>query len=225
MVQQDVGQRLLAFGRVERSQVNACVGKGLIGRSEERERARALERFEQFSLDDGRHEAVVDGCALSGPGQVVRCVRWREDLVNDVNHAVAGGHVGHGDVRVVDHHATADGEREGLAVGRVGGHALGDVGRGNVSLDDVVQQNVSQGGFAFGRVEDREVDARLGKGLIGGGEDREGPVALQGLEQFGLNHAGHQRVVQAGALRCARDVLGGVRRHQHLVDDVNQTVR
>ncbi|DAC34910.1 MAG TPA: hypothetical protein D7I05_02870, partial [Candidatus Poseidoniales archaeon] len=90
-----------------------------------------------------------------------------------MNHAVAGGHVGHGDVCVVDHHATADGEGERLSIGRGCGHALGHVGRGNVSLDDVIQQNVSQGGFALGRVEVREVDACVGKGLIGGCEDRE----------------------------------------------------
>ena len=192
MVQQDIGQRLLAFRRIERSQVNASVGKGLIGRSEERERSGALEGFEQFSLNDGRHEAVVDGCALSGPGQVVGRVRRGQHLVDDVDDAVAGGHVGERHVCVVDHHATGYGEREGLAVGRVGGHAFGDVGRRDVSLDDVIQQNVSQGGFALGRVEGREVDARVGKGLVGGCEDRERPVALQGFEQFGLDHAGDQ---------------------------------
>ena len=224
MVQQDVGQRLLAFRCVERSQVNACVGKGLIGRSEERKRSGALQGFEQFSLNDGRHEAVVDGCALSGPGQVVWCVRWREDLVNDVNHAVAGGHVGHGDVCVVDHHAPADREGERLSIGRGCGHALGHVGRGNVSLDDVIQQNVSQGGFALGRVKRSQIDASVCEGLVRRCKHRERAVALEGFEQFCLDDGSHKTVVNRGALRRARDVFGGVRRHQHLVDDVDQPV-
>ena len=51
--------------------------------------------------------------ALRGAGQVVGRVRRREHLVDDVNDAVAGGHVREGDVCIVDHDTIADGKRSG----------------------------------------------------------------------------------------------------------------
>ena len=225
VVQEDVFQDRLAFRRVQRGKVDAGVGEGLVGWGKERERARALERFEQFGLDDRGHEAVVDARAGGRTWDVVGRVRGREHLVDDVDDAVAGGHVREGHGGVVDHHATGHGEREGLAVGRVGGHALGHVRGRHIALDDVVEEDVAQGGLAFRGVEISQVDARVGKGLVGWCEDGEGPIALQGFQQLCLNHAGHQGVVQSGALCRPWDVVWCVGRHQDLVNDVDQTVR
>ena len=48
------------------------------------------------------------------------------------------------------------------------------------------QQNVGEGGFSFFGVKGREVNAGIDERLIGGCEDRERPLALQRLDQFGL---------------------------------------
>ena len=204
MVQEDVFQDRLAFRRVQRGKVDAGVGEGLVGWGKKRERARALERFEQFGLDDRGHEAVVDARAGGRTWDVVGRVRGREHLVDDVDDAVAGGHVREGHGGVVDHHAAGHGKREGLAVGRVGGHALGHVRGRHIALDDVVEEDVAQGGLAFRGVEISQVDARVGEGLVGWCEDGEGPIALQGFQQLCLNHAGHQEL--CSPVHCA--VLG-----------------
>ena len=88
----------------------------------------------------------------------------------------------------------------------------------------MVEQDVGERGFSFRRVEGRKVNAGVGKGLVGRCEHREGPVALEGLKQFGLHHRGHQRRVIAGARGRAWDVVGRVRGREHLVDDVDDTV-
>ncbi len=56
VIQENVGEGLLAFGCVEVSEVNACVGERLIGWSEHGERPRTLERGQQVGLDDGSHQ-------------------------------------------------------------------------------------------------------------------------------------------------------------------------
>ena len=224
MVEQDVRQGRLAFGCVEGGKIDARIRKGLVGRCEEGEGSSALQGVEQVRLDDRGYEAAVDARALRGAGQVVGRVRGREHLVDDVNDAVAGRHVCEGDVCIVDHDAIADGERERLAVGGVGGHAFRDVGRRHAGADHVVEQDVRQRRLALRRVEGSQVDAGIREGLVGRCEDREGAVALQGGEQFGLDHRGHEAVVDAGALGGARDVVGGRGGRQHLVDDVDDAV-
>ena len=47
---------------------------------------------------------------------------------------------------------------------------------------------------------------------------------MEGFEQFCLDDGSHKAVVNRGALGRAWNVVGGVRRHQHLVDDVDQSV-
>ena len=108
-----------------------------------------------------------------------------------------------------------------MAVGGIRSHALGDVGRGHVSADDVVEQDVAQGGFSFGGGEIGEVDACISKGLVGRREDRKGPGPLEGRQQLGLNHGRHEAVVNARGLRGGRDVHWG---HQHFVDDMDDAV-
>ena len=85
-----------------------------------------------------------------------------------------------------------------MAVGSIGTHALGDVGGGNLSANNVVEENVGQGLLAFGGVKGGEVDASVSKGLVGWGKDGEGSGALQGGEEIGLDDGGDQRAVDAG---------------------------
>ena len=73
-----------------------------------------------------------------------------------------------------------------------GRHAIGDVGGWNSAVEHVVEQNVRERGFSFWRIERCQVDAGIGKGLVGRSKHRERPVALKGGEQFCLNHTGYQ---------------------------------
>ena len=88
----------------------------------------------------------------------------------------------------------------------------------------MVEQNISKIGFAFWRVEGRQVNACIDERLIGWCEECEWPGALQCFEQFSLDHSGDKRVVNACALCCAWDILGSLRGREHLIDDVNDTV-
>ena len=88
----------------------------------------------------------------------------------------------------------------------------------------MVKENVSERCFAFWCVEGCQVNACIGEGLICWGEDCERALTLEGCQQFCLNHSGHKRIVNAGALSGAWDVVWCERGCQHLVDHVNQTV-
>ena len=221
MVEQNVREGFLAFGGIEGCEVNTGVNEGLVGRGKDREWPGALQRFEEFGLDHTGHERIVNASALGGAWNVVGRVGGHEHLVDDMNQAVGGDDVGHGYVGVVDHHAVADGERERLAVGSVGAHAVRDVGGGDFSADDVVEENVGKGLLAFGSVKVAQDDACFVEGLVGGSEDGEGPGPLKGRKQVGLDDGGHQRIVNAGRLGRGGDVNG---RNEHLVDDVNDAV-
>ena len=109
-----------------------------------------------------------------------------------MDDAVARAHVSEGDGRVVDHHATVDGEGERLTVDRVRRHALGHVGGRHVGADHVVEQDVGERGLAFRGVKRGQVNAGVDEGLVRGCEDRERSSALQGFEQFRLDHTGDQ---------------------------------
>ena len=221
VVEQDVREGLLAFGGVEGCKVNTSVGESLVGRGEDGERTGALQRFEEFGLDHPGHKRIVDAGALSSAWNVVGRVGGHEHLVDNVNQAVGGDDVGHGHVGVVDHHAVADGERERLAVGGVGAHAVGHVGCGNFSADDVVKENVREGFFALRGVKGTQVNACVGEGLVGRGKHGEGSGPLEGGKQVGLDDGGHERAVDTGRLGRGGDVNG---RDEHLVNDVNDAV-
>ena len=222
VVEQDVREGFLAFGGVEGSEVNTSVGESLVGRGEDGERTGALQRFEEFGLDHTGHERIMDAGALGGAWNVVGGVGGHEHLVDNVNQAVGGDDVGHGHVGVVDHHAVADGKRERLTVGGVGTHAVGHVGSGDFSADDVVEENVREGFFALRGVKSAQVNACVGEGLVGGSEDGKGSRSLEGGKQVGLDNGGHERAVDAGRLGRGGDVN---RWGEHLVDHVNDAVR
>ena len=124
MVEENVGQGLLAFGGIEGGKVDAGVGKGLVGGSKERERSGALERLKQFGLDHGAHQGIVNARALSRSWNVVGGVGGHQHLVDDVDDTVAGVDISQADGGVVDHHAITNGEGQRLAVHGGGTHAV-----------------------------------------------------------------------------------------------------
>ena len=222
--QQDVRELRLAVDGVEGGEVNAGISKGLVGGSEERERSFALEGLEQFGLNHSGDQRVVDTGALCGSWNVVGVVHRHEHLVDDVDDAVAGHHVSGGDRCAVDHHGVANGEGEAVAVGCLGRHAVRYIGGWHRGSDHVSEEDVTQRGHAVGGVKSGEVDAGIGKGLVGRGEEREGPLALQSGEQVGLNDGRDQGIVNARASSRRGDVAGCIGGHEHLVDDVDDAV-
>ena len=58
----------------------------------------------------------MDSGALSGSGNVIRSVRRREDLVDDMDDSVACVHVGKRYICSVYHDSSVDCERERLAI-------------------------------------------------------------------------------------------------------------
>jgi hypothetical protein len=103
-----------------------------------------------------------------------------------VDDAIAGRDVRLDDARAVDEHvAVADAHADALSVERLDGAALGNLGSGELAVGDVVEQDRAQLLLvARERVERRLRD--LGEGLVGRGEDRERPSALQRLGEPGL---------------------------------------
>ena len=224
VVQKDICKCSLAFRIVEACKVNACVGKGLIGWCKDREWTITLQRLKKFCLNDAGNQRIVLSCALCSPWNVVWCIGWHQDLVNDVDDTVACGNVSQADVGIVDHDATVDGERKRLAVDSICTHALGDGRRWYVSSNDVIEQNVGEDCLPFWSVKRSEIDACIGESLVGWGKDREWPLTLKCLEQFSLDNRCYKRVVNACTLRRSRNVVRGIRWHQYLVDDVNDSV-
>ena len=221
MVEKDVGERGFAFGCVQCREVNACISKGLVGWGKHRERTRALKGFQEFSLNDGGYEGGVVARALSSPWNVVGCVRWHEHLVNDMDEAVAGNDVRQNDVRIVHHHAVANREGQRLSICSVGLHTIRDVGGRNLCAHNVVEKDVGECGFAFGRVQRSEVNTCICESLVGRCKDRERTVARKGGKQVCLDNGRNQGIVNPGGLCCGWNVCGW---HQHGVDDVDNAV-
>ena len=142
VVPEEVGKCVLSFGRVVVAEVDVCVGEGLVGRSEHRERTVALQGFNQFGLHQGGHEGGVVPRALGGTRQIVWGHRWAaENRVDDVNHTVAGHRVGLGDGGSVHLCFVADAERHREIVGGLNGRAVRQVGCKDNPRNDVGEEN------------------------------------------------------------------------------------
>ena len=202
MGKQDVGELRLAICGVESGEVDASVGKGLVGGSKQRKRPFALQGFEQFCLNHRSDQGVMDARALSRSWNVVGGVGGHEHLVDDVDDAVAGHHVSRRNRGTVDHDGIANREGEAVAVGRLCGHAVRHIGSRHRGSDHVSEEDITQRGHAVGGVKRSEVNAGVGKGLVGRGKERERPFTLQGGEQIGLHNSGDQSIVNARAPGC-----------------------
>ena len=62
----------------------------------------------------------------------------------------------------------------------------------------MVEQDVGEGGFPFGRVQIGQVDTGIGEGLVGRRKHGKGSGALQGRQQIGLDDRSDQRAVNTG---------------------------
>ena len=149
---------------------------------------------------------------FSRPRNIIGGIGGHQHLVNHVNDAVAGVHVGKGHACPVDLHAVPDGKGKGLSVYSLSRHAVGESGGWNIACDDVVKQNIRQSNFAFWRVQGCEVDACVSKGLVGWCKDGERTRALKGFQEFSLDNGSNKRVVVARALSSSWDVVGCIRR-------------
>ena len=192
VVEQDVAECSLSFWGVQSGEVNACVGKGLVGWSKDGERTGALQRLKEFGLDDTSHQRIVDAGALCGSWDVIGGIAWHQHLVDDMDETVTGHHVSDGHVGVIDHDASVDGERKRLTIGGVRGQAVRDIRSGDFRRDHVVQENVGERLLALGSVKVSEINACVGEGLVGWSEHGERPGALERGQQVGLNHGSHQ---------------------------------
>ena len=126
MVFQDICEGHFAFGGVEVGQVDVGIGERLVGRCEQRERACALEGGEQVGLDNGCHKGVV---YTGGLRYCVDVSRRQQHLVNDVDDAVGGLHVGDGDVGPVDGDPCSGNTKlDPVVVDGCGQHAVTEIG-------------------------------------------------------------------------------------------------
>ena len=116
VVKEDISQCCFAFYRIKSGKVNACISKGLVCWRKEGKRTCSLKRFKQICLNDCCNQGIMDSSALSGSGDVIRSVRRREDLVDDMDDSVAGVHVGKRYICSVHHDSPVDCERERLAI-------------------------------------------------------------------------------------------------------------
>ena len=149
----------------------------------------------------------MDAGALSGARNVVWTVRWSQNFVDDVDDSVACANICKGNSCVVDHHATINSERKWLSVDRISRHTVSHSRGWNLSADYVVKQDVGQCSLSFRRVKCGEVDPSISERLIGWSEEGKRSSPLQCFQQFCLDYAGDEGVVNTGALGSAWDVL------------------
>ena len=162
--------------------------------------------------------------ALCCAWNVVGCNSGCEHLVDDMNDTVAGVNIGKRDCCIVHHHASINGEGDRVAVDSGCCQALSYRRRRNFTGNNVVEQNICKGGFAFCRVEGGQVNASINERLVGWRKERERPSALQCFEQFSLYYSGDKGVVNTCALCCAWDIIGALCGRENLVNDVDYSV-
>ena len=177
MVGQDGGEKLVVHQDVEKEERIEGV-KSRIGRSKHRERALAGQGLVQAgAVEHGsQHEViwasgddVCDGRIVSTTGA------GEDDGVDDVDHAVVGRDVRHGDGgRPVDGHGAVSHSNGGVIAIEHGHGLLGlKVRAEHLGAQDVVEQDV---GEVSGRVGQQGVDSAFGQGLkrgVGRGEHCE----------------------------------------------------
>ena len=112
-----------------------------------------------------------------------------------MHHAVVGGDVGHGDLRIVDEHAVhVDGHRHIFSVQGRHSHAVHEVGAQGRAAHHVIGQDGRQHVVVCQhRIEGA---VRQGsKGVVGGREHREWSIAAESLNETSSDHCGFEGVV------------------------------
>ena len=153
----------------------------------------------------------MDAGGLSRGGDVNG---WDEHLVDDMDDAVRGLNVGQRDGGATNQHIAAarDAELDLVTVGGGGHHAVLDVARADFARHDVMEQNGGQRLVFLGRVKVVEIDAGVGEGLVGWGEDGERAGLLERGHQVSMGQGSDKRVVNARPGGVGGDILGGIGR-------------
>jgi hypothetical protein len=144
------------------------------------------------------YERITDAVRGSafGPGLFLR----QDHGVDDVDHAVRRHDVGLHHLGIVDHDTVGGIDLQLGALDRTGlDHLARDVAGHHLAGQHMVGEDRNQLRLVL-RLEKHLDGARgqLGEGVIGGGEDGERALALQGLDQAGGLHRGDQGVEAAG---------------------------
>ena len=116
MVEQNIREGCSSFFGVKVGKNNACVDERLVRRGKDRERAIGLKSGQQSSLDNARYERIVNASAFCSAGDVSGRFSRGQNLVDDVDDAVAGVDICKGDRCVVNHDTVAHGKRDRVAV-------------------------------------------------------------------------------------------------------------
>ena len=88
----------------------------------------------------------------------------------------------------------------------------------------MVEKNIGQRSLSSRCVKRCEVDTSVSEGLVCWSKHGEWSWSLERFKQFCLNHTSNERIVNAGALRCAGNIVWSIGRRENLIDNVNQTV-
>lgn len=154
------------------------------------------------------HDQRADG---GGSPPLQQPISFRENhAVDDVDDAVFADEIGFHDLGSIDHHGTVldlDGrflavDGRDLAGFHIGGH--------DFAGDDVVGENAGELLLVLGL--EKRLDGALGQlreGLVGGGEDGEGTIAREGLDETGRLHRSDEGGEILGSSGDFDDRFGG----------------
>ena len=195
VVEQDVGERCLAFSSIESRKVDSGISKGLVRRCKQRERSRSLKRHEKFSLDNPSNKRIVNPGALCRSWNVVGRIGWGKHFVDNMNESVACTDICLDDSSAVHHNSSINGERQGLTVCGSCGHTISNIRCWYLSGYNVVKKNVGKCSLAFGSIECCQINPGINEGLVGRCEDRERSWTLKSFKQFSLYHSCNQRIM------------------------------
>ena len=138
-----------------------------------------------------------------------------------MNQSVACDDIRERDVGIVDHYGITDREGELLTVGSVCEHTIRDVLCRNLCRYDVVKENIAQLLLSCRCVKRCKIDSCIGEGLIGWCKDSEWTWSLECRQKVSLDDCGDKRVVNSSCLSRCWNID---RRHQNLVDNVNDSI-
>ena len=163
--------------------------------------------------------------------------RRQQNLVDDMNHAVAGQDIAGGHMSPVDSHTAVDRKGQRFALQRRCIHAIYDITRQHLSCQDMVLQD--SGECCWVRQQRIQLPFRqCSECFFARGKHGKGTFCAQRVDQVGCFQGAHQRGELARFYSGLHDVQGGCAflsslfcgsnfswRQQHLVDHMHDAVR
>ena len=150
----------------------------------------------------------MNASALRSSWDIVRCIRWREHLVDHVDYPIACRYISKRNVGIVYLHAVVYCEGEWLPVHCGCRHALADVCCRYFTGDNVVGQNIGQCRFTFRSIERSKVNSCINKRLVCWCKDSKWTWSLERRQEFSLNNTCNERIVNTRTLCSSWDVTG-----------------